>query len=124
MAMLLAACPSFRQAWEEHVKAAEYDEELLYVHLGEFSRHLVALWTAGDTSEFGAVFGAVEDLHLRGDPHVREAATIGLLESLQSNAEHQEVDPAVFVPFLGPESARWWDKLNRFWDGDSAALRD
>jgi len=124
MAMLVAACPSFRRTWEQYVGSEEYDDELLYVHLGECARHLVTLYGAGDTSEFAAVFRVVEDLHVRGDSHVRQAATVGLLETLQNIAEHRDLDPAVFVQFLGPESARWWDKLDRFWSGDSSALRE
>jgi len=39
MSMLIAACPSFSAAWEEYVNSAEYDEDLLYIHLSEFARH-------------------------------------------------------------------------------------
>jgi hypothetical protein len=124
MSMLLSACPSFQQTWERYTGAPEYDPELLYVHLGEFARHLLALYEADVTSEFAAVFRVVEDLHVHGDPQVREAATVGLLESLQNNAEHEDVEADAFLSFLGPESAKWWGRLRRFWDGDSAALRE
>lgn len=35
--MLLEACPSFRARWTAYVAEPEYDESLLYVHLGEFA---------------------------------------------------------------------------------------
>lgn len=122
--MLIGACPSFRQSWERYVSSVDYDNDLVYLHLGEYARHLVDLYTSRDTSEFAAVFCVVEELHIHGDSYVREAATIGLLETLQNITENRGLDAAVIVPFLGPESALWWDKLNRFWSGDSSALQD
>jgi hypothetical protein len=124
VATLLAACPSFRGPWEEYLRDPSYEEGLLYLDLGEFARHLVSRYQAGDTSEFPAVFRVVEDLHLRGDPFVREAATIGLLESLQNNTGSRDLDPEIFLPFLGPESAMWWDRLDRFWGGEDGAVRE
>jgi hypothetical protein len=29
-----------------------------------------------------------------------------------------EAGPQAFVAYLGPESRVWWDRLNRFWDGE------
>jgi len=124
MPMLLAACPSFEQPWNDYVSDPTYDEELLYIHLGEFARHMVSLQKAGHTAEFKAVFGVTEALHLEGDPYVREAATIGLLEGIQNVAGNSELDPESFFPYLLPESAKSWKKLNAFWDGDATALRE
>ena len=122
MPMLLGACPSFREPWEEYVGDPAYDEELLYIHLGEFARHLVSLQKAGCTSEFVSVFRVTEDLHVQGDAYVQEAATIGLLEGIQNVAGNRDLDPESFFPYLQPESAKWWKKLNAFWNGDGTAL--
>jgi hypothetical protein len=46
---LLEACPSFRARWTAYVAEPEYDESLLYVHLGEFARHVVELLKGGST---------------------------------------------------------------------------
>jgi hypothetical protein len=43
--------------------------------------------------------------------------TIGLLEDIQNIAGSRDAE--AFVPYLKPESARWWAELNRFWDGKS-----
>jgi hypothetical protein len=115
--MLLEACPSFRVRWTAYVAEPAYDESLLYVHLGEFARHVVELLKNGSTGEFAAVFDAVERLHVNGDAYVREAATIGLLEGLQNVAGHAGIDPESFVPHLRPESSKWWAELNGFWAG-------
>jgi hypothetical protein len=58
------------------------------------------------TQEFPAIFDSIERLHIEGDDQVREAATIGLLEGIQTTAGHRRVDPEVFVPYLKPESAK------------------
>jgi hypothetical protein len=122
--MLLSACPSFQRAWDEYANDPAYDEELLYIHLAEFANHLVSLLKSQDVSEFEAVFAVTEALHVEGDAYVREAATIGLLEGIQNIAENRDLDPELFVPYLKPESARWWKKLNAFWNGDVTALRE
>jgi hypothetical protein len=123
MPLLLRACPSFTEKWKEH--RAFYDnEDLLYVNLGEFAHHLVELHKTHQTYEFPVVFDVIEKLHLEGDDYVKEAATIGLLEGIQYVAANSEADPEAFVRDLKPESARWWQKLNDFWNGDIHALRD
>lgn len=122
--LLLQACPSFRAQWDAYAADPTYDESLLYLHLGEFARHLVRLLKSGSTGEFAAVFDAVERLHVEGDSYVKQAATIGLLEGLQNNAEHAGLDPGAFLPFLRPESAKWWAELNAFWDGIHPVIKE
>lgn len=116
MALLLVACPSFRDTWEEH-QADWEDRDLLYLDLGAFARHLVTLVRAGDVDELPAVFEVVERLHVEGTRYVQEAATIGLLEDIQNQAERVGLTPDHFLPFLGPMSREWWKELNAFWSG-------
>lgn len=119
MPLLLEACPSFEKKWDEHLAYYDGDEDLVYVHLGEFARHLIELKRAGRTDEFPAVFDVIETLHLSGDDYVREAATVGMLEAIQNNAGGEAEE---FTQYLKPESSKWWRKLNKFWEGDAGAL--
>lgn len=113
--LLLNACPSFLKKWEEH-RAIYEDEELLYVDLGEFAHHLVELLKVNRIEEFPAVFEIIERMHLEGDHYVQEAATIGMLEGIQNVAGNSGVEPEEFVEYLKPESAKWWQQLNDFWE--------
>jgi len=117
MPLLLQASPSFSGPWEEHLKDWQGEIPPLYPSIGLFAHHVVALWARGKTEDFPRIFDVVEDLHLKGDEKVREAATIGVLESLQNISGNRGLDPEVFFPFLKPESARWWIRLNDFWQG-------
>jgi hypothetical protein len=119
--LLLNGCPSFAEKWREH-QAYYGEEKLLYIDLGVFADHLVDLYELNQTQEFQAIFDSIERLHIEGDDSVKEAATIGLLEGIQNTAGNRGVDPEVFVPFLKPESAKWWKKLNDFWNGKLTAL--
>lgn len=124
---MVSACPSFKPIWQEFMEDAGRhlgEEPLYYVLLGDLGRHLLDLLSAQLTDEFPAAFDVVERWHLEGAPYVKEAATIGLLEGIQNNALHRNIDPRVFEPWLKPETKKWWDKLNRFWDGEVGALRD
>jgi hypothetical protein len=114
--MLLEACPSFRTAWDEH--RTEYGDDLLYVALGDFARHLLHLHQHDQTESFTAVAGVVERFHIEGDGDVQEAATIGLLEAIQNNWEHNNTDTELFASRLLPESRKWWDELTAFWRGE------
>jgi hypothetical protein len=120
MEKLLAACPSFEPQWSEFLAEwqDEPDEPPIYVALADFARHLCAMLERGETESFPGIFSAIEDLHLRGDAFVKQAATIGILESLLGTPVTEQ-----FVPYFEPETARWWLKLNRFWNGDLTALR-
>ena len=115
MPMLVNACPSFSERLDQH-QAFYADEDLLYVDLGEFAHHLVELQKANSTKEFVDVFELIERMHLDGDPYVKEAATIGLLEAIQNVAQNSGVEPEHFVEYLKPESAKWWRQLNDFWE--------
>ena len=120
MPLLLAACPSFEPKW--HQFAAEWHDEHelpLTIALNEFAAHLRGMLDRGEAGAFPEIFRAIENLHVEGDASVKEYATIGILESLQNDTH-----PERFRPYLGRETERWWDKLNRFWDGEWTALQD
>jgi rSAM/selenodomain-associated transferase 1 len=125
MPLLVAACPSFAKPWDEYRSGPLYEAEQLYLHLGEFAVHLVGLLARGETGELPSVFAAIERVHVEGDPEAREAATIGLLEGIQNVAGDAARG---FEQYLGPESARWWSELNRFWKAEvpyvGAGLKD
>lgn len=116
---LVAACPSFTEKWVAH-KQEYFDEEdfLPYIALMEFNAHVINLYSNGLTEELPAVFAEIEQLHLLGEPYVKEAATIGCLEGLQNTLGSRGLDPEALLPFLGSESAKWWDQLNKFWKGE------
>jgi len=112
----MEACPSFRPPAE--------DQDLLYVVLGDFARHLLQLQKQSRTEEFPKVARTIERLHVEGDHYVREAATIGLLEGIQNVWGNEGTDPELFVRYLLPVSARWWQSLNDFWSGRSKFVGD
>ena len=118
MVPILESCPSFRPVWKSFEDEWKDDPEGLpiYLALGDLARHLVEKLARSETSTFPAVFRVVEEWHLEGDAFVREAATVGFLENLQNANLHESTDPKQFRAFLGPISAKWWDKLHAFWE--------
>jgi hypothetical protein len=115
---LLEADPSFQPHWEAFLADYGEDAELpLYIALWSLADHIQAHLEAGRSQVLDSIFSVVERWHLEGDHYVSEAATIGLLESLQGIGGD-------YGQWMRPETARWWNKLNRFWDqGDDSALR-
>ena len=122
MPLLLQACPSFQSGRQRYAKTEGQD--LLYVSLGNFADHLLELHQKNHTDEFPAVADAIERLHVEGDHYVIEAATIGLLEGIQNVWANKRVDPELFYPLLRPQSAKWWQSLNDFWQGKIGFVGD
>jgi hypothetical protein len=122
---LLQAAPSFLPLWNDF--RADWAKEPgplpHYLALSDLARHLVQKLESGDATEFPAVFTVVERWHVEGDAYVREAATVGLLEGLQNEHYYTHRKSEDFLPWLGPQSLRWWRKVEAFWR-DGTLLRD
>ena len=110
---ILDACPSFKPV--HAALCADGDTELIYIVLGRFAYHLVELHQSGSEAEFSDVAELIERMHTEGDDYVREAATIGLLEGIQNHSGVSGSDLVHFRSILRPESQRWWDSINKFW---------
>ena len=119
--LLVGAWPSFEKSaeWTEFWKDFGDEPEVLdHLLVSGFVRHLINLKLTSNTAEFDAIFDLVEDMHILGDSHVQDLATVGILEDLQNtNLHHGGTSLEDFVQYLGPVSKWWWDELYRFWDG-------
>jgi hypothetical protein len=130
MPLFVAASPSFAFTWEsveiENADEASPAGRLRYLDAGGFIRHLVGLRLAGRTEEFPAVFDVIERLVCEGDDYVRKLAVIGYLEGMEMmTVTVAGLDPETdFRPYCRHASEAWWERLNRFWEGDATALRD
>lgn len=118
MPALLAACPSFGAAWQERLaKSPKADGQGVYVDLGAFATHLVALLERGETAEFPIVFETVERLWSDGDDGIRYALRVGLLEAIGNVASGREGwrFAGRFRHWLGPAATEAWDDLHTQW---------
>ena len=126
MAPIIAASPSFVPTWQAFVEEWQDDPNGLpyYLVLGDLAGHIAQLIEEGAEAELQSIFQTVEHWHINGDPYVREAASVGLLEDLQNSNVVGEDVAAKVVPFLGPESARWWRKVQAFWEHGTPIRND
>ena len=102
------------EAFPNFVPDSDYID-LPYVVLGDFARFLIDIYNTGNNNQLMKASELIERLYLVGDLFTREAATIGLLEGIQNTWRHAGSPPEKFADSLLPESRRWWDSLNRFW---------
>ena len=118
MQPILNASPAFEPVWREFLAEWQGDPEglPLYLALSDLARHIAALFDRGADSELHEIFGIVEAWHLHGDPYVKEAATVGLLEDLQNTNIVGGETPIRSLAYLGPESLHWWRKVENFWE--------
>ena len=102
---LLVADPSFKLRWDEFkTEWADEPEPPLYLALGSLAEHLLERLGRGDTGGFDGIFAVVERWHTEGDAYVREAASIGLLESLQNQLGGND---RVYTRFGGGAPSLW-----------------
>ena len=128
---LLDADPTFKRRWEAFLcEWGNEPEPPLYLALASLASHMAEHLKAGRTSPLDRTFEVVERWHVEGDAYVSEAATIGLLEGLQGigsgpirRAIFGGIRSRDFEQWMRPETKRWWKKLDRFWKGDTSALR-
>lgn len=111
--LLIKACPSFKAVLDTCD-----DQELHYMVAGDFAHHLLQLYSAQKLEEFPDVAKLIEELHINGDEYVKEYATIGILEGIQNVWGNNGSDPEKFAAFLLPVSLKYWQSLNRFWNGE------
>jgi hypothetical protein len=114
---LLAACPSFRPRWEQHLADWHGEDAGIYNDLAVFAHHLVDSYAADRTAEFAAVFQLIERLLSQGPEELREPLSLGLLEDLQVIGSHHPFGGDAFLPWLGPESRRAWQEISKLWEG-------
>ena len=115
---ILKVSPSFEPVWRAFV--AEWQDDIehlpLYLVLSDLARHIAGLLEQNADSELRLIFQVVESWHVHGDPYVKEAATIGLLEDLQNKSIVGDQAPDSCLGYLGPQTLRWWRKVERFWE--------
>jgi hypothetical protein len=114
--LLLEACPSYEADWKKFL--AEYADEpdkLSYVALAQFAQHLSHVLASGDQQSLRRVFDLLERLIIEGDDAAQEATVVGIIKNLQNEHLHQRTKPDDYLPFLLPESQRWWGKVRQFW---------
>ncbi|WP_288939949.1 hypothetical protein [uncultured Roseovarius sp.] len=117
-APILIVTPSFAKTWEEFLIEWQNHSDGLpyYLALGELANHLIILLEGGKYNEIHQIFEVAEEWLISGDRYVKEATTVGFLENLQNNNLHKNTPPNDFVQFLKPETAFWWNKVERFWE--------
>ena len=66
----------------------------------------------------------LERLIVHGDAQVQEAAVVGIIKNLQNASLHEQTAPSDYVPYLQPESQRWWGKVQTFWTNGRLLTED
>ena len=115
--MLLQACPSAQEAWDEHVNWWRGEPAGSYNDTGVFVDHIVESFRCGRVSEMPAFFDLVERMIVEGDDRTVPLATIGVLETIQIVVSHERFDRSVFEPWLGIKSREHWSQIAAAWQG-------
>lgn len=115
---IAASCASFRPAVEAF--QTEYQDMPnhilpIYMLMGDLVLECSKQLREGPDNEIKKLFELVELWINDGDKYVRELAIVGFIEDMQNSNLHVDTRPEDFERFLGPASAIFWNKVNRFW---------
>ncbi len=115
--LILEASDGFHPIWNEFLEEWKDDDELpLYLALGDLARYISKLVFESSEEELKGILAVIERWYLEGDSYVKEAATVGVLESLQNINLVGEGVPEKVELYLLPESKQWWIKVYAFWE--------
>jgi len=111
---LLLTIGGFQNSWNAFLNEWEDEIDPPYsLLMQDLAQYISLLIKESKHDELIRIFQALELWHIKDNSHVKELATIGLLEDLQSTSISKQVEP-----FLLPESKRMWLKINEFWGDD------
>src|SRR6185312_11603967 len=98
-------------------------EQLQNIQTGQnlpaVARQLIQDFQNGKTESFDQIFALIEDRIIYGDDELREKMIVELLENLKNLSAWEDVDSAVFEPWLGAESHVAWRWLEKKFRGKS-----
>lgn len=102
--LFLDACRGIEPIWQEHLDFWGGKERGIYNDASEIARYVIETYERGEISTLVPVFSLIERIIREGDDAARDAAIVGVIESIQVQASHYRFGSAVFVPMLGPLS--------------------
>ena len=93
------------------------EERLLYLDIGEVSRHITIDYKKGETTYFSSFFEKVEEILQNCDDQVETLIAVGLFEDIQNILGKEINYYSGFNDWLKPISKSKWDSLIDFWEG-------
>lgn len=113
---LLKEAPEFKKQLELSEPDLKKGED--YTILAEFARYLLGLFKEKKEVQLKKLFTLVDQIFKDGDPYVKNAITIGFLETLQNNVSWEEgIEQKDFLPFLSEALKVEWKNVIDFWEG-------
>jgi hypothetical protein len=123
MPRLIADFPDFRPRWEKHLDSWKGEPAGSYNEIAQFAHFVVEdLYPKGKTTDLQHAFDLVEFWLVNGNHNLRDVMAIGFLEDVQNIASWQEFGREAFIRFLGPESLKAWNELEKMWVGKTSLM--
>jgi hypothetical protein len=123
MPRLITDFPDFRPRWERHLALWKGEPAGSYNDIVQFAHFVVEdLYPNGRTADLQHAFDLVEHWLVNGNHNLRELMAIGFLEDVQNIASWQEFGKKAFIPFLGPESRKAWNEIEKMWGGKTSLI--
>ena len=114
--IIIKLCPEFEKQWIDYSKNLKSEDKSYGLFISRFAEYVVELYKQNKIEDFGGIFELVELCLTQGKKNVQDTFAITFLENIQDLAGNQDINPEVFVKYLGSESLKQWNEINRFWD--------
>jgi len=103
----------------QYLKSSDVNvkQEDNYTTLAELARYILKSFKEKETDKLRESFRVIDDIFNEGDAYVKEAITIGLLETLQNNISWEKnIKQEEFSPYLPKTLKEKWDQIIDFWE--------
>ena len=103
----------------QYLKSSDVNvkQEDNYTTLAELARYILKSFKAKEADKLRESFRIIDDVLDKGDAYVKEAITIGLLETLQNNISWEKnIKQEEFLPYLPKTLKEKWGQIIDFWE--------
>ncbi|MCX6792732.1 MAG: hypothetical protein NTY12_01785 [Candidatus Falkowbacteria bacterium] len=108
-------CPEFAEILMNYSINIPEEDRTFGLLLDKFSEYIVNQYKVNKIEKFNEIFEMVELGLTHGNGNVNNMFRTNILENIQNVAGNQDIDPSVFIKYLGKNSLMWWNEINRFW---------
>ncbi|MDO8635002.1 MAG: hypothetical protein Q7R34_01980 [Dehalococcoidia bacterium] len=122
MPAILTVAPGFKSRWEKHLKSWAGEPAGIYNDIAEFAHYVVDSYDTNQTAWYHGFFDLIERMIAVGNEHMKELATIGFLEDIQTISSWKPHKGQIFVQYLGPKSKEAWVSIDELWRKHGGSL--
>lgn len=113
--LICSLCPDFAESLMSYSINIPEEDRTFTLLLDKFSEYIVEQYKTHDLEKFKEIFELIELGLAKGNGNIQNLFTSNVLENIQNISGNQDINPEVFIKYLGNNTLMWWKEIDRFW---------